>query len=128
MFKSQWELRGKMQATKLWLVLVLHLIGWKSDTSFLDQSLSVVKQKQRYRKLLLPLHWKLLYQYKKTNINLNGEIPYQALSSGWIAVFCVSVTVTRLALPKKHVIWHINSVIPSGTSLKISIKYCKQVL
>lgn len=31
-------------------------------------------------------------------------IPYQALSSGWIAVFCVSVTVTRLALPKKHVI------------------------
>ena len=56
-----------------WLVLVLHLIGWKSDTSFLDQSLSVVKQKQRYRKLLLPLHWKLLYQYKKTNINLNGE-------------------------------------------------------
>ena len=43
---SQWELkenptclkRGKTRATKSWLVLVLHLIGWLSVESFLDES------------------------------------------------------------------------------------------
>ena len=32
--------RGKTQATRSWLVLVLHLIGWESGASFLNQSQS----------------------------------------------------------------------------------------
>ena len=32
--------QSKTRATKLWLVLVLHLIGWESGASFLDQSQS----------------------------------------------------------------------------------------
>ena len=59
-FKSQWELkldtiklpkarenagkRGKTRVTKSWLVLLLHLIGWKSGASFLGKSQSKVKQ------------------------------------------------------------------------------------
>lgn len=37
---------GKIQVTKLWLVLVLYLIGWKSGMSILDQSQSKLRQKQ----------------------------------------------------------------------------------
>ena len=36
--------RGKTQATKSWMMLVLHLIGWESGAFFLDQSQSKVKQ------------------------------------------------------------------------------------
>lgn len=34
----------EIAATKLWLVLVLYLIGWESDASFLHQTQSEVKQ------------------------------------------------------------------------------------
>ena len=33
-----------MWETKAWLVLVLHLIGWESDASFLGKSQSKVEQ------------------------------------------------------------------------------------
>ena len=36
--------RGKTQATRSWLVLVLHLIGWESDASFLNQSQSEIRK------------------------------------------------------------------------------------
>ena len=65
---SQWELkenptclkRGKTRATKSWLVLVFHLIGWLSVASFLDQSQREVRQKQSNAGLLSTLSWKLL--------------------------------------------------------------------
>ena len=44
--------RGKTRMTKSWLVLVLHLIGWEVDASFLDQSQSEVKQNQSNSGLL----------------------------------------------------------------------------
>ena len=43
-------------ANKLWLVLILHLIGWESGASFWDQSQSKLKQNQ----LLLTLNRKYL--------------------------------------------------------------------
>ena len=48
---------GEMWATKLWLVLVLYLIGWDGGTTFLDQSQSEVKQNQCYVRLLSTLNW-----------------------------------------------------------------------
>ena len=62
-FKSQWELCVKLRCpkrrktrinkswlvtrvTKSWLVLALHLIGWESGSSFLDESQSKVEQNQ----------------------------------------------------------------------------------
>ena len=36
--------RGKTQATRSWLVLVLHLIGWESGASFLNQSQSEIRK------------------------------------------------------------------------------------
>ena len=38
--KGWWELKVKTRATKSWLVLVFHLIGWESGASFLVQSQS----------------------------------------------------------------------------------------
>ena len=35
-----------MRATKFWLVLALHLIGWDGGASILDQSQSEVKKYQ----------------------------------------------------------------------------------
>ena len=65
-FKSQWKLgvktnkqpkRRETRATESWLVLVLHLIGWESDASYLDQSQSEVKQYQNNPMLLsIQLH------------------------------------------------------------------------
>ena len=53
--------REKTRVTKSWLVLVLHLISWESDSSFLDQWQSKKKrQKQRNPALLSTLNWKLL--------------------------------------------------------------------
>ena len=46
----------EMRANKSWLLLVLHLIGWESGASFLDQSQSELKQNQ----LLLTLNRKFL--------------------------------------------------------------------
>ena len=68
-FKSQWELKEKptklLQAQenmrdKSWLVLVWHMIGWESGTSFWEQSQSAVKLKQSNPGFLSILHWKLL--------------------------------------------------------------------
>ena len=42
------------------IVLVLHLIGWESGASFLNQSLCVVIQNHSKRKLLSTLKWKPL--------------------------------------------------------------------
>ena len=65
-FKSQWKLRVKTtkqpkrretRATESWLVLVLHLIGWESDASYLDQLQSEVRQNQSNPVLLsIQLH------------------------------------------------------------------------
>ena len=52
--------RGKRRAAKLWLVLVLHLIGWESGASFFDRSQGEVKQNQSNPWLLSTLNWKLL--------------------------------------------------------------------
>ena len=52
--------RGKRRAAKLWLVLVLHLIGWESGASFFDQSQREVKQNQSNPWLLSTLNWTLL--------------------------------------------------------------------
>ena len=43
-------------------VLILFLIGWWSDASFLDQSQCKVKQKQSNPGLILTLNWKFPYQ------------------------------------------------------------------
>ena len=55
-------------ARKSWLVfvllrwvLVLLVIGWESDASFLSQSLSKAMQNQSKHKILLTLKWKSLY-------------------------------------------------------------------
>ena len=54
--------REKTRVTKSWLVLVLHLISWESDSSFRDQWQSKKKkrQKQTNPALLSTLNWKLL--------------------------------------------------------------------
>lgn len=66
-FKSQsnWKQanflrRRKTRVNKSWLVLVLHVIGWQSGASFLDQSQDEVKQKRSNSGLLSTLDWKLL--------------------------------------------------------------------
>ena len=59
----QWELKVKtanQRATRSWLVLVLHLIGWKSGARFLDQSQSEIKQNQINPSLNSILNRKLL--------------------------------------------------------------------
>ena len=59
----QWELKVKtanQRATRSWLVLVLHLIGWKSGARFLDQSQSEIKQNQINHSLNSILNRKLL--------------------------------------------------------------------
>ena len=52
--------RGKRWAAELWLVFILHLIGWESGASFLDQSQGEVKQNQSNPWLLSTFKWKLL--------------------------------------------------------------------
>ena len=46
---------GKTQMTKSWLVIVLHLNGWESGASFLDQSQSKVNLNWSYHRSLLTL-------------------------------------------------------------------------
>ena len=54
----------KMWATKSWLILVLHLIGWESGASFLDQSQSKVKQNKGKENLCdNQQHFKLMIIY-----------------------------------------------------------------
>jgi len=43
--------RGKTRANKLWLVLVLCLIGWERGARFFHQSGSTLKQNQSKRKI-----------------------------------------------------------------------------
>ena len=45
-----------MQVKKSWLVLVLHVVGWKSDPQFLDQSQIAVQQSQHNRISLVRLN------------------------------------------------------------------------
>ena len=48
---------NQTRATESWLVLVLHLIGWESDASYLDQLQSEVRQNQSNPVLLsIQLH------------------------------------------------------------------------
>ena len=47
--------RRETRVTKSWLMLVLHLIGWGSGASFVDQSQNKVKQNQCNPGLLLTL-------------------------------------------------------------------------
>ena len=62
--------RGKTRAPKSCLFSVLHLIGWKCGTSFLNQSHSKVKQNESSPGLLLALNWKLpLVQWWKYEIH-----------------------------------------------------------
>ena len=58
--------RGKTQATKSRLVLVLHLIGWETGVSFLSRSQCEVKQNQKtrnyqllYSAIILPLRFRI---------------------------------------------------------------------
>ena len=44
--------------------LVLHLIGWESGVSFLDQSQREVKQHQFNPRILSTLNWKMLGDVK----------------------------------------------------------------
>ena len=46
----------EMQVKKSWLVLVLHVVGWKSDPQFLDQSQIAVQQSQHNRISLVRLN------------------------------------------------------------------------
>ena len=55
-------MRGKTQATKLYLVLALHLIGRESGTSFLVPWRNEVKQNRCNPGFILETHLKLLYQ------------------------------------------------------------------
>ena len=64
-FKSQsnWKQanflrRRKTRVNKSWLVLVLHVIGWQSGASFLNQSQGEVRQNQFSVRSLLTLNWK----------------------------------------------------------------------
>ena len=62
--------RGKTRAPKSCLFSVLHLIGWKCGTSFLNQSHSKVKQNESSPGLLLALNWKLpLVQWWKYEVH-----------------------------------------------------------
>ena len=49
--------REKTRVTKSWLVLVLHLISWESDSSFLDQWQS--KKKKKGKNKQIPLYFRL---------------------------------------------------------------------
>ena len=49
--------REKTRVTKSWLVLVLHLISWESDSSFRDQWQS--KKKKGKNKQKIPLYFRL---------------------------------------------------------------------
>ena len=58
--------RGKTQATKSRLVLVLHQIGWETGVSFLSRSRCEVKQNQKtrnyqllYSAIILPLRFRI---------------------------------------------------------------------
>ena len=65
----------KIAATKSWLVLVLHPIGWESDASFLNQSQSEVKQNQWNPALFIKLieNFSIEYQLRMTtNFSLGG--------------------------------------------------------
>ena len=61
--------RGKTRATKLWLALVLRLIGRESDASSLDQSQSEVKRNRCNPGLPWILSW---YMYVWFSILLSG--------------------------------------------------------
>ena len=51
---------AKTWVTKLWLVSILHLIGWESDSSFQNQTQNEVKLNQCNLGLLSTLNWKFL--------------------------------------------------------------------
>ena len=54
--KEKYHLKHReTRVTKSWLMLVLHLIGWGSGASFVDQSQNKVKQNQCNPGLLLTL-------------------------------------------------------------------------
>ena len=72
--------RGKTRATPSWLVLVLHLIGWESGASCLDQSQIEVKQNQCNPGWLSTLSWKWLHESFWSHINLfNFYLKYHNL-------------------------------------------------
>ena len=80
-FKSQsnWKQtnilrRRKTRVNKSWLVLVLHVIGWQSGTSFLDQSQGKGRQNQFS---VRSVNWKLLW------IEMITIFPLLGLFSSW---------------------------------------------
>lgn len=72
--------RGKTHATKSWLVSVLHLIGWKSGASFLDQSERNEAKPMRSRITNDTYYWKSLYKSFRSHLNLfNFDFKYHTI-------------------------------------------------